>query len=123
MLESKSVNKSPRQESQEIYVDSTEPIQRRKRKKFTVFNYKRHSDGSLEKKKSVIYKDYYPKNSKIFDKNVNPKMQYYVGSAAAIKKVLQRGQHQVSLKNDGSIELNLKKHLNKFENTNNILNN
>ena len=85
MLESKSVNKSPRQESQEIYVDSTEPMQRRKRKRFTVFNYKRHSDGSLEKKKSVIYKDYYPKNSKIFDKNVNPKMQYYVGSAAAIK--------------------------------------
>ena len=74
MLQTKNERGSPKQETQEVYVDSTEPVFKRKRRKYTIVNYKRHSDGSLERKKSVIYKDYYPKNGKHLDKNVNPKI-------------------------------------------------
>ena len=81
---------------------------KKKRKKYTVFNIKRRSDGSFEKKKSVIYKDYNPKKLMAREKNSTQGMQYYVGSAAAIKKVLEQGQHQISLKHDGTIELKLR---------------
>lgn len=87
-MQSHKSNSPQQQVLQEIYVNSTEPFLTKKRKKYTIFNYKRRSDGSLEKKKSVIYKDYHPENLKARQKKANQAMQYYVGSAAAIKKVL-----------------------------------
>ena len=79
--------------------------QKKRRKKYIIFNKKRYSDGSCERKKHIIYKDYGAECAKFEGKRTNSQVEYYTGSATAIKRVLQRGNHLINFNSDGSIEL------------------
>jgi len=96
--------------SQKIFVESADKQldMRKKRKKYIILNKKRYSDGSFEKKRSVIYKDYGQNYAKFEGKRTHSAVDYYAGSATALAKVLERGNHQISFNSDGSIELSEK---------------
>lgn len=94
-------------QKQKIFVQSAgkEQVQKKRRKKYIIFNKKRYSDGSQHRRKQVIYEGYGAASAKLEGKRTNSQVDYYTGSATAIKRVLQRGNHLISFNVDGSIEL------------------
>jgi len=109
VLESRSQSEIDKQmKVTRIFVDSVNKKlnNAQKRRKFKVLKISKHSDGSIERQKHIIYKDYGTRAQQDHISKINNySLGRYHGSASAFKKVIEEGNHDLVQSNDGKVQL------------------
>lgn len=85
-------------------VDSLTTENKRSRKKITIIQKKKRSDGSVDSRKQVIYKDYGDQFARKESRRHGSNLECYAGSAKALQKVVRSG-NSITILPDGKFNI------------------